>query len=205
MKSLNSLHTKETINWTKGQILLTTADTKTNSPCYGMIARTKNYIFTGIFLAVFPMASPFWPASAVSRAILKPIYQCGIPNSEPQTLKSVDFWCKLLSHQKLLDMALPAQLMFCIIWFSKQKSSSSKQQFHWRTLQEIFPVKTTWKWCHLVCNFFVIHIYLFTEDYHKAWSFKLSKLSAFISHLHIFFAFSTYINGNLVPFYELYI
>ena len=35
--------------------------------------------------------------SAVSRAILKPAYRFGIPNSTPQTLKSVDFWCKLSS------------------------------------------------------------------------------------------------------------
>ena len=36
-------------------------------------------------------------ASAESRAILKPVYRFGIPNSNPQTLKSVDFWCKLSS------------------------------------------------------------------------------------------------------------
>ena len=36
-------------------------------------------------------------ASAVSRAILKPVYRFGIRNSNPQTLKSVDFWCKLSS------------------------------------------------------------------------------------------------------------
>ena len=35
--------------------------------------------------------------SVVSRAILKPIYQFGIPNSNPQMLKSPDFWCKLSS------------------------------------------------------------------------------------------------------------
>ena len=36
------------------------------------------------------------PVSATSRAILKPVYWFEIPNSDPQTLKSVDFWCKLL-------------------------------------------------------------------------------------------------------------
>ena len=35
--------------------------------------------------------------SAVSRAILKPLYRIGIPNSNSETLKSVDFWCKLSS------------------------------------------------------------------------------------------------------------
>ena len=35
--------------------------------------------------------------SAVSTVILKPVHQFGIPSSDPQTLKSVDFWCKLSS------------------------------------------------------------------------------------------------------------
>ena len=35
--------------------------------------------------------------SAVSRAILKLVYWFEIPNSNPQMLKSVDFWCNLLS------------------------------------------------------------------------------------------------------------
>ena len=52
------------------------------------------------------------------------------------------------------------------LWFSKQKSSSSKRWFHWRILRGIFPVKTTRKWRHLFvwvllhCNFFVIR-YIF--------------------------------------------
>ena len=36
-------------------------------------------------------------SSVVSRGILKPLCHFGIPNSDPQTLKSVDFWRKLLS------------------------------------------------------------------------------------------------------------
>ena len=39
--------------------------------------------------------SKFLENSDVSRAILKPVCQFRIPN--PQTLKSVDFWCKLSS------------------------------------------------------------------------------------------------------------
>ena len=62
MKSLKSLHTKETIYWTKGQSLLTSVDARTNLPFYGMIARTKSYVFTVIFLAVFPLEPAFWPA-----------------------------------------------------------------------------------------------------------------------------------------------
>ena len=61
MRSLKSLYTKETIYWTKGQSLLTSADTRTNLPFYGMIARTKSYVFTVIFLAVFPLEPTFWP------------------------------------------------------------------------------------------------------------------------------------------------
>ena len=62
MKSLKSLHTKETIYWTKGQSLLRSADTRTKLLFYGMIARTKSYVFTLIFLAVFPLEPTFWPA-----------------------------------------------------------------------------------------------------------------------------------------------
>ena len=114
------LHTKETIYWTKGQIILTNVDTKTNSPFQNMITRTKSYVFTKIFLAVFSLESTFWHGL----------------------------------------------LMFCIIWFSKQKSSSSKQRFHWRILWGIFLVKTEQKWRHpfvrilLHYNFFIIR-YIF--------------------------------------------
>ena len=119
----------------KGQNLLTSEEFKTNSPFYGMIARTKSYVFTEILLAVFPLGPPFWPA-----------------------------W-----------------LTFCIIWFSEQKSSSSKQRLHWKILRRIFPMKTTQKWRHLFvwilwrCNFFVIRYYLLTEDCRKAWKFKYIK------------------------------
>ena len=65
MKSLKSLHTKETIYWTKGQSLLTSVDTRTNLPFYGMIARTKSYVFTVTFLAVFPLEPTFWPAQFI--------------------------------------------------------------------------------------------------------------------------------------------
>ena len=36
-------------------------------------------------------------SQCISRAILKPVYQFGIPNSMHQMLKSIDFWCKLSS------------------------------------------------------------------------------------------------------------
>ena len=62
MKSLKSLHIKETIYWTKGQSLLISVDTRTNLPFYGMIARIKSHVFTVIFLAVFPLEPRFWPA-----------------------------------------------------------------------------------------------------------------------------------------------
>ena len=35
------------------------------------------------------MSRYFYGGSAISRAILKPVYRFGIPNSDPQTLKSV--------------------------------------------------------------------------------------------------------------------
>ena len=35
------------------------------------------------------MSRYFYGGSAISRAILKPVYRFGIPNSDPQTLKKV--------------------------------------------------------------------------------------------------------------------
>ena len=46
MKSLESLHTKETIYWTKGQSLLTSVDTRTNLPFYGIHIYIYTYIYT---------------------------------------------------------------------------------------------------------------------------------------------------------------
>ena len=63
MKSLKLLHTKEIIYWTKGLSLLTSVDTRTNLLFYGMIGRTKSYVFTVIFLTVFPLEPAFWPVA----------------------------------------------------------------------------------------------------------------------------------------------
>ena len=60
-----------------------------------------------------------------------------------------------------------ARLMFYILWFLKQKSSSLTQQFHWRILWVICSVNTAWHrrhpfvWILLHCNFYVIRYYLF--------------------------------------------
>ena len=62
MKSLKSLHIKETIYWAKCQSLLTIVDTRTNLPFYGMITRAKSYVFTVIFLVLFPLEPTFSPA-----------------------------------------------------------------------------------------------------------------------------------------------
>ena len=46
----------------KSELISKCRHTKTNSLFYGMTARTKRYVFTKIFLAVFPLGTPFWPA-----------------------------------------------------------------------------------------------------------------------------------------------
>ena len=56
--------------------------------CWEMPFFCSFKIFTGML---------FGPDSDVTRAILKLVYRFGIPNSNPQMLKSVDFWYKLLS------------------------------------------------------------------------------------------------------------
>ena len=55
--------------------------------------------------------------SDISRAILKLVYRFGIPNSNPQILKSFDFWCKLSS--KFL-LAKPRE--WCFELFRMQNS-----------------------------------------------------------------------------------
>ena len=62
---VKSFHKREAIYWTRGQNLLTSIDTKTSSLFYGMIARTKIYVSTETFLAVFPLRLPFWPAQSI--------------------------------------------------------------------------------------------------------------------------------------------
>ena len=49
------------------------------------------------FVQVRSDSMPHNMFSAKSRAILKPVYQSGIPNTNPQMLESVAFWCKLSS------------------------------------------------------------------------------------------------------------
>ena len=150
MKSLKSLHTKKTVYLTKCKNLLTSIDTEKNSLFYSMIARTNFYVFTELFVVVFPLGPAFWPA----------------------------------------------RLMFCILWFSKQKSTCSKQRFPWTILRGIFPEKAIRKWRYLFvwillhCNFFVVCYYLCTKDRRKAWSFQYQNLV---------FSFLTYIINLLFP------
>ena len=65
-----------------------------------------------------------YKVSAISRTILKPVYQFGIPNSNPQMLKSVDFWCKLLST---FLVAEPRQQCFELF---KTQNSQTFPGFH---------------------------------------------------------------------------
>ena len=66
----------------------------------------------------------YYRNSAVSRAILKPIYRFGIPNSQPQTLKNVDLWCKLSST---FVVAEPRER--CLELFIMQNDSPAAQRF----------------------------------------------------------------------------
>ena len=64
-------------------------------------------------------------SSVVSRGILKPLCHFGIPNSDPQTLKSVDFWHKLLSP---FVVAEPFKMQ------NSQKFPGLSPGSHWRGL-----------------------------------------------------------------------
>ena len=67
--------------------------------------------------------------SAVSRAILKPVYWFGIPNSNPQMLKSVDFWWKLWSMYLVTE---PRE--WCFELFRTQNSQKFPRFCPWTPL-----------------------------------------------------------------------
>ena len=55
------------------------------------------------------------------------------------------FHCDASCYIPIVAHVLACAVYVLHIWFSKQKSSSSKRRFHWRILRGIFPVKTTRK------------------------------------------------------------
>ena len=100
--------------------------------------------------------------SAVSRAILKRIYQFGIPNSNPHMLKSIDFWCKL-SSTFLVTESQESN----VLSYSEPKIAKNFQGFtpgpHWGELTAPLqtphlhpaPPKYCWIW----------HWYMYTKFY----------------------------------------
>lgn len=66
---------------------------------------------------------------ALPRAILKPVYRLGVPNSDPQLPKSVDFWCKLLS-----PFVVAESQGKCFEIFSMQNSQKFSGVYLWTTL-----------------------------------------------------------------------
>ena len=74
-----------------------------------------------------------YTSSAISRAILKSVYQIGIPNSNPQTLKSVNFWCKLSST---FFIAEPRQR--CFELFRMQNSQKFPGLCPWTPLGRVY-------------------------------------------------------------------
>ena len=72
------------------------------------------------------------------RAILKALYQFGIPNSDPQTLKSVDFWCKLSSPYVVAE---PRERCFQL--FRMQNSQNFPGLRPWTSLGRTYSVPQT--------------------------------------------------------------
>ena len=79
----------------------------------------------------------FVTTNAISRAILKPAYRFGIPNSNSQTLKSVDFWCKLLS---MFLVAKPRE--WCFELCRKQNSQKFLGFHPWTPLGKAYSAGT---------------------------------------------------------------
>ena len=67
-------------------------------------------------------------SSALSRAILKPVYRFGIPESDPQTLKSVK-----INSSKNRQMTVHARVLQCalsLLSYSECKNRSSSKNRH---------------------------------------------------------------------------
>ena len=109
-------------------------------------------------------------SSVVSRAILKPLCHFGIPNSDPQTLKSVDFWRKLLS---LFVVAEPREQCFepfrmqnsqnfpgLCLWIPLERAYSAPPRLPSCTMvfllamhvKKLAPPKNCWIWHCIVTN-----------------------------------------------------
>ena len=73
--------------------------------------------------------------SAISRAVLKLVYLFGIPNSNPQMLKSVDFWCKLSST---FLVAEPRE--WCFELFRMQNSQTFPGFCPWTPLGRAYSI-----------------------------------------------------------------
>ena len=78
------------------------------------------------------------PSSAVSRPILKPVYRFGIQNSDPQTLQSMDFWCKLSSP---FVIAEPRER--CFELFRMQNSKNFPGLCPWTPLGKAYSASQT--------------------------------------------------------------
>ena len=111
--------------------------------------------------------------SRIALLILPSSFFAGFSRRVSGLFKKFSLWSFFMVFHGDISRCIPigAHVLACTvyvlhIWFSKQKSSNSKQRFHWRILRGIFPVKATRKWRHLFiwillhCNFFVIR-YIF--------------------------------------------
>ena len=104
------------------------------SVCY----RNVTVYFTALLVSHVIEVGPnvfqsLWILSVVSRAIVKPLYWPGIPNSDPQSLKSVKIYSS--KSRQLTVHALVPQCALSVLSYSECKISKAFRDFfpslHW--------------------------------------------------------------------------
>ena len=90
--------------------------------------------------------------------------------------------------------------LFCILWFSKQKLTTAKNRFDWRTFWIVSPENMAQNWRHsfvwvlFYCNFYVIRYYHLTDNCHKAGNIKQNLVFPFLLYILIYLSIYLYIS-----------
>ena len=127
-------------------------------------------------------------SSAVSRAILKPVYQFGMPNTDP---KLPGFWCKLSS---LFVVTEPQEQ--CFELFRMENSQKIFQGFvpghHWGGLTALPPHSPDAQW--------------FFSSLYSSKNQDPQKIAAYETDVHkIFFNLSSLFSNSICPIEKLVI
>ena len=99
-----------------------------------------------------------------------------------------------------LRLPLCSTQLLCILWFSKQKLTTAKNRFDWRTFWIVSPENMAQNWRHsfvwvlFYCNFYVIRYYHLTDNCHKAGNIKQNLVFPFLLYILIYLSIYLYIS-----------